>query len=75
MDVRRKHRRENDAIDNDKQKKKEYIANAGHPCFLLLLWVTIHFIFLPFNTLLIPHMIKKIQSHLEINNTERTSSP
>lgn len=55
--------------------RKEYIANAGHPCFLLLLWVTVSFIFLPFNTLLIPHMIKKIQSLLEINNTERTSSP
>lgn len=74
-DMRRKHRRKNDPIENDKQKSKEYIANAGHPCFLLLLRVTVGFICLPGNTLVIPHTIKTILPLLEINTTERTSSP
>lgn len=40
-----------------KKKNKEYIANAGHPRFILPSWVTVVFIFLPFNTLSMPQMI------------------
>lgn len=69
----RKDRREDDAIHNNKKKNKqpwkEHIANVNPSAFFLFLWVTVIFIFRPFNTSLMPQLIK-IQSLLEINNTE-----